>query len=221
MSRRVLITDADAFLGPAVVARLRATGDDVVAVTEPIASRSDADALVSEHGPFAVVVANLDVPIAVAPVTELTEDDWRLALARLVHPLRWLLAACLPPMVDAGDGAVVVPTSATALRSSGHPIAAYQTARAAQVALVRSAGGEMARHGVRVNAVAPNYVENPSYYPPELAADERFQAAVRRDVPAQRLTSGDEAAAVVEYLASPAASALFGAVVPIDGGWSL
>ena len=79
----------------------------------------------------------------------------------------------------------------------------------------------MAAHGVRVNAVAPNFVENPSYYPPELVADERFQRSVQREVPSGRLGTGDEAAAVVEYLLSPEARYLFGAVLPVDGGWSL
>jgi len=124
-------------------------------------------------------------------------------------------------MVEAGAGAVVVPTSATALRSGRHRVSPYEMGRTAQTSVVRSAGREVAAHGVRVNALAPNYVENPSYYPPELVADQRFQRSVRREVPRGTLTPGDEAAAVVEYLLSTAAAGLFGAVLPVDGGWSL
>ncbi len=116
---------------------------------------------------------------------------------RLVHPLFWLFAACLPPMVSAGGGAVVVPTSATALRTSSHPIAAYEAARSAQTALVRSVGWEMASQGVRVNGVAPNFIENPSYFPPEVVADEHFRRDLQRTVPAGRLGRGDEAAATI------------------------
>ena len=72
-----------------------------------------------------------------------------------------------------------------AIRSSTHPIAAYQAARAAQIALVHSVGREMAVHAVRVNGIAPNFIENPSYFPPETLADPRFQQSLRRNVPAQ------------------------------------
>ena len=168
-----------------------------------------------------MVVANLDVPIAVASIVD--HDDVVVADAfdRVVHPLFWLFATCLPAMIEAGAGAVVVPTSATVLRSSSHPIAAYQSARAAQLSLVQTVGREMAQHGVRVNGIAPNYIENPSYFPPETIADPAFQKALQRDVPAQRLGTGAEAAEVLWWLASDAASYLFGAVIPTDGGWTL
>lgn len=221
MSRRVLITDAEAFVGPAAVARFRAGGDEVTAVTEPLVSRDRTAALVAGEGPFDVVVANLDVAITVAPIVEHDDSTVAELFARLVQPLFWLFAECLPAMVDAGRGAVVVPTSATALRSSSHPIAGYEAARAAQAALVRSVGKEMAQHGVRVNGIAPNFIENPSYFPPETVADPDFQSALRSDVPAQRLGRGEEAAAVLWWLASADASYVFGSIVPTDGGWTL
>ena len=59
MSRRVLITDADDFVGPAAVERFRAEGDDVTAMTDHLGSRSDVEALVAEHGQFDVVIANI------------------------------------------------------------------------------------------------------------------------------------------------------------------
>lgn len=69
--------------------------------------------------------------------------------------------------------------------------------RATQIALVRSVGREMARHGVRVNGIAPNFIENPSYFPPETVADPTFQESLRTAVPAQRMGRGHEAAAVL------------------------
>nr|MCH9767914.1 SDR family oxidoreductase [Actinomycetes bacterium] len=219
--RRVLITDADEFLGPAAVRRFRASGDVVTAHSEPLTSRDRAAELVREHGPFDVVIANLEAPITVARITE--HDDATVAdlFNRLVDPLFWLFATCLPSMIDARAGAVVVPTSATAIRSSAHPIAGYEAARATQAALVRSVGREMAGHGVRVNGIAPNFIENPSYFPPETVADPAFQESLRAAVPAQRLGRGHEAAAVLWWLASSEASFVFGSIIPTDGGWTL
>lgn len=218
---RTLLTDATHFLGPATAARLRSAGHDVVTVDDRLTSRQQVADLVGERGPFDGVVANLDATATVASITAHGDEVVDDVLDRLVRPLYWILGAVLPPMVAAGGGAVVVPTSATALRSGRHTVSAYEMGRSAQTAVVRSAGREMAAHGVRVNAVAPNYVQNPSYYPPELVADERFQRSVQREVPSGRLGTGDEAAAVVEFLLSPGAGYLFGAVLPIDGGWSL
>lgn len=221
MVRRVLVTDSDQFVGPAAVDRFRREGDHVVARIEPLRTQSETAALVATEGPFDVVIANLEAVITVAPVTD--HDDRMVddLFARLVKPLFWLFAECLPAMIQAGDGAIVVPTSATALRSSSHPIAGYEAARAAQLALVRSVGAEVAGYGVRVNGIAPNFIENPSYFPPETVADPEFQESLRTAVPARRLGRGDEAAAVLWWLASPDASYVYGAVIPTDGGWTL
>ena len=94
-------------------------------------------------------------------------------------------------------------------------------ARAAQLQLVRSAGKEAAAHGVRVNGIAPNFIENPSYFPPETSDDPEFQDSLRREVPAQRLGRGEEAASAMWGLASDHASYGFGAIIPTDGGWTL
>ena len=220
-ARTVLVTDADHFIGPAAVDRFRSGGDEVVARREPFGSRAEVEVFIAEHGPFDVVVANLDAPITVASIVD--HDDAMLDEldVRLVRPLHWLFAACLGPMIERGVGAFVVPTSATAIRSSSHPIAGYEAARATQLQLVRSVGKEMARHGVRVNGIAPNFIENPSYFPPETVADPEFQASLRTEVPAQRLGGADEAAAVLWWLASGEASYVFGAIIPTDGGWTL
>ena len=221
-SRLVLVTDAEAFLGPGVVAHFEGAGDTVHAVAEPLRTRADVDAVLAAMGGVPeVVIANLDTPITVARLGRIGGEAWREAYDALVHPLFHLLEAVLPAMIERGSGTVVVPTSATATRSSSHPISAYASARAAQNQLVRSAAREVAAAGVRINAVAPNFIENPSYFPPETVADPEFQAEMRKVVPAERLGDPAEAAAVVGWLASPAASYVVGAVVPVDGGWTL
>ena len=215
------MTDAREFIGPAAVERFRAEGEVVVERVDPLTSREETAALVDGEGPFDVVVANLEAPITVAPVTDhddRTVDD---LLHRLVHPLFWLFGETLPRMTGRGVGAVVVPTSATAIRSSAHPISGYQMARSAQIALVRSVAREVAHTGGRINAIAPNFIENPSYFPPETVADPDFQRELASVVPARRLGSAAEAAAALWWLASPEASYVVGTVLTLDGGWTL
>ena len=90
--RAVLITDADEFIGPAAVRRFRAEGEHVTTRSEPFTSRAQVASFVDEHGPFDVVIANLEAPITVAPITE--HDDAAVAglFGRLVDPLFWLFS---------------------------------------------------------------------------------------------------------------------------------
>jgi len=88
---RTLVTDADRFLGPATVDRLRRAGHEVVAVTDRLTGRDQVAGLVASEGPFDGVVANLDAPARVAPVTEVRDADVDEVLDRLVRPLYWVL----------------------------------------------------------------------------------------------------------------------------------
>jgi len=111
-------------------------------------------------------------------------------------------------------------TSSSPLRRMKPHAAPYVTARAAQNAFVRSAGHELARQGVRLNAIAQNFVANPVYYPPEVLANERFQARLDREVPAARIGDPAETAELALFLVSESSSFLFGQIISNDGGWS-
>jgi len=62
-------------------------------------------------------------------------------------------------------------------------------------------------------------VENPTYFPPEVQADPRFQARLAREVPLGRLVHADEDAEFAAYLCSDAAACFVGQVFPVCGGW--
>ena len=95
----------------------------------------------------------------------------------------------------------------------------YSAARGAQLAYVQALGVEVAKHNIKVNAIAQNFVDNPSYFPAEIQANPRFQERLRREVPLGRLVSADEDAAFVAYLCSEAADCFVGQVFPVCGGW--
>jgi NAD(P)-dependent dehydrogenase (short-subunit alcohol dehydrogenase family) len=86
------------------------------------------------------------------------------------------------------------------------------------IGLTKSAALEAAAFGVRVNAVAPGYVDAPMAH--ELFRDESTKRKALERVPQARLGTTREIAAVVSFLCSPLASYVTGAVVPVDGGWS-
>jgi 2-keto-3-deoxy-L-fuconate dehydrogenase len=99
--------------------------------------------------------------------------------------------------------------------------ASYSAARGAQLAYVQAAGVELAQDNIQLNAIAQNFVENPTYFPPEVQADPRFQARLKREVPLGRLVKAEEDAKFVAYLCSEAANCFVGQVFPMSGGWAV
>jgi len=217
--RRVLLTQADRFMGPITREVFAAEGAEVVADTRDLAVAGACEALVAEAGVVDVLVANLAAPsFSGIEVTALGDDDWHTAFACLVDPLHRLCRAVLPQMIARGRGKVVVYGSAAALRGM-RTLAAYSAARAAQVGYVQSVGVEVAPRGVQVNLIAQNYIENPDYYPPDLVQKASFQQSLKRQVPAGRLGTAREDAAFALFLASDECGFLCGQAIPFCGGW--
>jgi 2-keto-3-deoxy-L-fuconate dehydrogenase len=129
-----------------------------------------------------------------------------------------LFRAVLPQMIERRAGRILVMGSASALRGIRRA-STYSAARGAQLAYVQAVGVEVAPHNVQVNAIAQNFVDNPTYFPAEIQANPRFQERLRREVPLGRLVAAREDAEFAAYLCSAAAACFVGQVFPVCGGW--
>lgn len=215
---RILLTQADTFMGPALQRVLAEAGAHVVADTRDLVPPGAAAAAVTDAGQVDVLVAHLAVPAPSTPATEVDDAEWRHLFETLVDPLPRLCRAVLPQMLARGRGKILLMGSAAALRGQRRT-SSYSAARGAQLAYAQALGVEVAAKGVQVNAIAQNLVENPTYFPPEVQADPRFQERLRREVPLGRLVRADEDAWFAAYLCSPAADCFVGQVFPVCGGW--
>lgn len=216
--KRILVTHASLFMGPVLCEVLAEHGALVMANTDPLTAVGAAAAMVDAAGVVDVLVANLAFSAPTSLATEASESEWRDTFAALVDPLPRLVRAVLPQMIERRAGKILVIGSASALRGLKRT-STYSAARGAQLAYVQSVGVEVAPHNVQVNAIAQNFVENPTYFPAEVQANPRFQERLRREVPLGRLVSAREDAAFAAYLCSDAANCFVGQVFPVCGGW--
>jgi len=215
--KRVLVTDAEEFMGPDVIELFREEGAEVIATTRDLRDTAACRALITEVGQVDVLMANLAGGTDRYAITETPDDELDRLHARMVRPLDALTRAVLPQMMARRRGKIVVIGSATGMR--GQPSrAAYSAARGAQHAYVRSVGIEVAPHGINMVATGQTFVENPSYFPPEYQATEEFQARLK-GLPAGRLSTGREAAMFLLALAGPESDWMFGQVFAYAGGW--
>ena len=90
--------------------------------------------------------------------------------------------------------------------------------RGAQLAYVQAVGVELAPQNVQVNAIAQNFVDNPTYFPAEVQANPRFRERLAREAPLGRLVSAREDAQFAAYLCSTPTASL-GRYFPVCGGW--
>jgi 2-keto-3-deoxy-L-fuconate dehydrogenase len=216
--KRALVTQADMFMGPALCEVFARHGATVIASKEPLVSVGAPAAIVAAAGHVDVLVANLALPAPTSAAMEATEKEWSDTFAALVHPLPRLFRAVLPSMIERRAGKILVIGSAAALRGMKYA-STYSAARGAQLAYVQAVGVEVAPHNVQVNAIAQNFVDNPTYFPPDVQANPRFQQRLKREVPLGRLVGAAEDAEFAAYLCSEPASCFVGQVFPVCGGW--
>ena len=240
-SRRVVVVAGGASgIGAACTARFTRAGDRVVVLdlADPsaFALSGDASALrldvrdsracdaavrrvVADHGRVDALVNAAGV-ITRATALETTDDEWHRQFAVNVDGTFFLSRAAAREMIASGGGAIVnIASMWGTVGGPGH--AAYCAAKGAVVQLTRAMALDHARAGVRVNAVCPGEVDTPMLRAGGRAAalsDAEIAAIGTTSIPLGRVAAPDEIASVIEFLASPAASYMAGAIVAVDAG---
>ncbi|HSB41148.1 MAG TPA: SDR family oxidoreductase, partial [Methylomirabilota bacterium] len=232
-----LVTNVSQFMGPAIteefcregasvalhdrdetavklyVAMAERLGRDVLALTGDLSRSAEAervvDAVVARFGRLDILVNNNAHPPSGSPVEQITDAAWREMMARLLDEPFFCLRAALRVMRPAGRGKIINMSSAAAFPGLAN-YAAYTAARAGVNGLTKAVGREVARDGIQVNAIAQNYVENPTYFPPALTADPAKLARMVKNIPAGRLARSEESARLAVYLASEDADFFIG-----------
>ena len=213
------MTGAARGIGAAIADALRGEGMEVVTidVAEGCDIRLDVarDAF-PDLGDVDVCVPNAAITTTIAPAHRMTHEQWQRDIdVNLTGAFR-AVQACLPGMRERGYGRIVAISSGAA--ESGLPgQVAYSASKAGLIGMVKTIAAENVARGITANAVLPGFVETEQVR--KMPAD--VLERVTQALPAGRMASPAEVAALVAYLASEKAGYVTGQAIGINGGLSL
>jgi NAD(P)-dependent dehydrogenase (short-subunit alcohol dehydrogenase family) len=219
---RVVLTDLDADALDAAVRTLTDTGIDAHAVpfdvTDPSAAQRIHDDIAARIGAVDVLVNNAGIAISNVPAESMSDEVWNRVLDVNLNGLFRCCRAFGKSMLERGGGAIVnVGSMAGFIATRPQEQVNYNASKAAVHHLTRSLAAEWGARGVRVNAVAPTYIDTELVR--KVSMDPNLRQYWLGGTPMGRLGRADEIASVILFLASDAASLMTGSIVVADGGY--
>ncbi len=208
--REAVLRDACAGIGERAL-------HEVADITDFGAADALLDRIVARVGPVSILVNNAGVHLK-KPAVDTSVAAFGEVLNTHVLAAHNLCRLVLPGMIKARHGNILFTASMTAM--FGLPlVVAYSAAKSAYLGRVRSLSSEVAGQGVRVNAIAPGWIDS-AMMRQTLAGDEQRSAKILSRTPMGRFGEPDDIGWAAVYLCSPAARFVTGILLPVDGGAS-
>jgi NAD(P)-dependent dehydrogenase (short-subunit alcohol dehydrogenase family) len=198
--------------GSAETVRLLEEGDaEGIAVHADVSQRGDVDTMVDaaldRFGHLDVLYNNAAVQMS-GRLVDCTDDDWDVTIATNLSAIFWACRAALPHLLD-GQGGSIINTASTLGLIGSEGYAAYGAAKAGLVLLTKQIAVEYGP-AVRANVIAPGSIDT--------EGADQFVEGLTRTIPARRLGTAEDVAAIALFLASDQSAYVSGAVIPADGG---
>ncbi|MTJ06104.1 MAG: SDR family oxidoreductase [Sediminimonas qiaohouensis] len=214
--RKVAVNDLHLDAAEVVAARIRAAGGDARAYGADVSDEAAVGAMVddvrAEMGAPGIVVNNAGFGHQ-APFLDIEPADFDRIFAVHVRGTYLVTRACLPAMLEAGEG-IVVNVASQLGQIGGVELAHYAGAKAAVIGMTKSLAREVSGRGVRVNAVAPGPVNTPLVE----ALSQDWKAAKKAELPLGRFGEPAEIGGVVAFLCSDDAALFVGQTLGPNSG---
>lgn len=219
----VTIADRNPAAGKEAVAALAARGAKVDFIEMDVTDSSAVDAAAAQvfkqKGRVDILVCNAGIARSETAAEDLTDEHWLNVLDVNLNGLFWCCRAFGRLMLAAGRGSIVnIGSMSGFIVNKPQPQAQYNASKAGVHHLTKSLAAEWGARGVRVNAVAPTYINTPmtAYAKQNKAMFDTWMDFT----PMARMGETDEIASVVLFLASDASSLMTGSIVLADGGYT-
>ena len=221
-ARVVLVSRRETFLREAVEEINAELGERAAYRVHDVAELARAGELIEsisrDVGVPSILVNNAGVHLKKA-MLETTEEEFLAVMNTHVMGAYALTRALAPRLIERGAGSVIFTSSMAAMM--GIPlVVAYSAAKSAYAGIVRALAAELSPHGVRVNAVAPGWIESPMLRQ-ALAGDPARAEKILSRTPMATFGKPEDIGWAAVYLASPAARFITGIQLPVDGGASM
>jgi NAD(P)-dependent dehydrogenase (short-subunit alcohol dehydrogenase family) len=203
-------------------AKIRALGASCLAVPMNIRNTSEVESLLQRSldtfGQIDFLINNAGGQFPARP-SEISDNGWRAVVDLNLNGTWNMCSRVSPLMVKQGSGAIVNIVHVYSFNRGAPPFVHSGAARAGVVSMTQSMSYYLARHGVTINALAPGTIDTRGVHEEEFASAEYADLAdsTLRDVPAHRMGTAEEMAAITLFLCSPAARYINGASIVADG----
>jgi NAD(P)-dependent dehydrogenase (short-subunit alcohol dehydrogenase family) len=216
---KVVAVDRNLAAAEETVGLIKDEGGEAVAVEADVTKESDAEKLVnaaiSAYGKVDILFNNVGSAWG-GVALNVSADDWDGIMALNLRSILLTCKYAVPHMIESGGGAIVNNASMAAFYA--HPIFAYSVSKAGVVALTRCLAAALAEQKIRVNCVAPGFMDTPMVA--SIMNEDRIRGVEAR-VPLKRHGTAEETAQTVLFLASSDASYITGQTIMVDGGLSI
>jgi NAD(P)-dependent dehydrogenase (short-subunit alcohol dehydrogenase family) len=220
---RVVIADVNPTVAEEGRDAMKKKGYDVevvsMDVTKPDRVTEVADSLVGRHGRVDILVNNAGIARSETPAETVTDEHWLNVIDVNLNGTFWCCRAFGRHMLAARSGTIVnIGSMSGFIVNKPQEQAFYNASKAGVHHLTKSLAAEWGARGVRVNAVAPTYINTPLNA--FVKSNPKMYDAWIGGTPMGRMGEVEEIASVVLFLASDAASLMTGSIVLVDGGYT-
>ncbi len=216
----VVITDMDAAGAAKAASQLGGNTDFMgLDVTDPRAVERVQAEIVKRHGKVDILVNNAGIAISFKPAETMDDQSWNKVIDVNLNGVFWCCRSFGKAMLERRSGVIVnVGSMSGDIVNYPQEQANYNASKAGVHHLTRSLAAEWAARGVRVNAVAPTYIET------DLTRDVALDGDISKHwidgTPMARMGQPSEIASVILFLAGDASSLMTGSIVNVDGGYT-